>query len=130
MTSLPHPTAPAAAPARLSSPPIWAWPVAALIGFPIGGLIANVVVGPVDSVGAALAGGLLAGAVIGVAQWLALRQLVPWIWVVATSVGMAAGLTVGAAITDYGVGRGDIVAGLYPTFPTLLPLFDLALAEQ
>jgi hypothetical protein len=107
MTSLPHPTAPAAA--RLSSPPIWAWPVAALIGFPIGGLIANVVVGPVDSVGAALAGGLLAGAVIGVAQWLALRQLVPWIWIAATSVGMAAGLSVGAAITDYGIGRGDIV---------------------
>jgi 8-oxo-dGTP diphosphatase len=26
--------------------------------------------------------------------------------------------------------RADIVAGLYPTFPTLLPLFDLALARQ
>ena len=25
--------------------------------------------------------------------------------------------------------RGDIVAGLYPTFPTLLPLFDLALGR-
>lgn len=26
--------------------------------------------------------------------------------------------------------RDDIVAGRYPTFPTLLPLFDLALAQQ
>ncbi len=26
--------------------------------------------------------------------------------------------------------RADIVAGRYPTFPTLLPLFDLALAKQ
>ena len=26
--------------------------------------------------------------------------------------------------------RADIVAGLYPTFPTLLPLFDLALAQH
>jgi 8-oxo-dGTP diphosphatase len=26
--------------------------------------------------------------------------------------------------------RDDIVAGMYPTFPTLLPLFDLALAQQ
>jgi 8-oxo-dGTP diphosphatase len=26
--------------------------------------------------------------------------------------------------------REDIVAGLYPTFPTLLPLFDLALARE
>ena len=28
------------------------------------------------------------------------------------------------------VSRDDIVAGKYPTFPTLLPLFDLALAAQ
>lgn len=27
------------------------------------------------------------------------------------------------------VNRGDIVAGRYPTFPTLLPLFDLALGR-
>jgi len=27
------------------------------------------------------------------------------------------------------VSRADIVAGLYPTFPTLLPLFDLAMAK-
>jgi 8-oxo-dGTP diphosphatase len=26
--------------------------------------------------------------------------------------------------------RGDILAGRYPTFPTLLPLFDLALQQQ
>ncbi len=26
--------------------------------------------------------------------------------------------------------RDDIVAGMYPTFPTLLPLFDLALAQN
>ena len=28
------------------------------------------------------------------------------------------------------VSRDDIVAGMYPTFPTLLPLFDAALAAQ
>ena len=28
------------------------------------------------------------------------------------------------------VSRGDILAGKYPTFPTLLPLFDAALAAQ
>ena len=28
------------------------------------------------------------------------------------------------------VSRAEIVAGLYPTFPTLLPLFDLALAKD
>ena len=109
MTSLSHSTAPAVAPVALSHPPIWAWPLAVLVGFPIGGLIANVIVGPVDSVGPAIAGGLIAGAVIGAAQWLAIRRLVTWIWIAATSVGMAAGLTIGAAIVDYEISRGDLV---------------------
>jgi hypothetical protein len=101
-----HTTSPADMPSR---PPIWAWPLASLIGFPIGGLIANIVVGPVDSVAAALGGGLLAGAVVGAAQWFALRRVVPWLWIAATSVGMAVGLTVGAALVDYGINRGELV---------------------
>jgi hypothetical protein len=106
MSSPSYRTPPAAAP--LDRPPIWAWPVASLVGFPIGGLVANALVGPVDRVVAALACGLLAGAVIGAAQWLALRPLVPWIWIAATSGGMAAGLALGAALVDYGIGRGDL----------------------
>ena len=43
----------------------WAWPLAALLGFPIGGYVANLTVGAVDSVGPALAGGLIAGAIVG-----------------------------------------------------------------
>jgi hypothetical protein len=101
-------TSPAVTPATTSRPPRWAWPLA-FLGFPIGGLIADVIVGPVDSFGAALAGGLIAGAVIGAAQWLALRRLVPWFWIAATSVGMAAGLAVGAALVDYGISRGDLM---------------------
>ena len=101
-----HTSSVAVTPAR---PLVWAWPLAILVGFPIGGLLANVIVGRVDSVGAALAGGLVAGAVIGTAQWLALRPLVPWIWAAATSIGMAVGLAAGAALVDYGTGRGDVV---------------------
>jgi hypothetical protein len=86
----------------------WAWPVAILVGFPIGGLIANIIVGKIDSVGAALIGGLIAGAIVGAAQWLALRQLVPRIWIVATSIGLAVGLAAGAALVDYGISRGDL----------------------
>lgn len=111
MSSLTHPIsaaqlqdAPAAAIRRLR----WAWPVAIVVGIPIGGYAANLIVGKVDSVGPALAGGLIAGAVIGAAQWWALRSLVPWTWIVATSVGMAAGLTAGAALVDYGISRGDL----------------------
>jgi hypothetical protein len=86
----------------------WAWPVAMLVGFPIGGLIANIIVGKIDSVGAALIGGLIAGAIIGAAQWLALRPLVPRVWIAATSVGLAVGLAAGAALVDYGISRGDL----------------------
>ena len=86
----------------------WAWPVAILVGFPIGGLVANLIVGKIDTAATAAVGGLIAGGIIGAAQWLALRPLVPWLWVVATSVGMAAGLAVGAAVVDYGISRGDL----------------------
>ena len=93
----------------LAHPPIWAWPLASLLGFPIGGYIANLVVGAVDSLAAALAGGLIAGAVVGAAQWLALRNVVSWPWIAATSLGMAAGLAVGAAVVDYGIDRGELM---------------------
>jgi hypothetical protein len=84
------------------------WPVAILVSFPIGGYIADLVVDGVDSVGAALAGGLIVGAIIGVAEWFALRQWVWWLWIPATCVGMAAGLVAGAALVDYGIDRGDL----------------------
>lgn len=109
MTSSSHTSPQPAVPGTLSRPRIWAWPLASLLGFPIGGFIANVVVGPIDSVAAALAGGLLAGAVVGTAQWFALKQVVPWLWIAATSIGMAAGLTLGAALVGYGIGRGDLM---------------------
>jgi hypothetical protein len=93
----------------LSARRLWAWPVAILIGFPIGGLLADLVVNGVDSVGAALVGGLIAGAVIGLAQWLALRPRVSWHWIPATSIGLAVGLAAGAALVDYGIDRGDLL---------------------
>jgi len=96
-------------PSTLSQPRVWAWPLAALLGFPIGGYVANLTVGAVDSVGAAIAGGLIAGAVVGAAQWVALRQVVPWLWIAATSLGMGVGLAIGAAIVGYGIDRGDLM---------------------
>ena len=109
----PQPLADSAAPAAAASDAAvrrlrWAWPVAILVGFPIGGLMANLLVGAIDSITAALAGGLIAGAIIGAAQWLALRSFVPWAWIVATSVGMAAGLATGTAVVDYDIDRRDL----------------------
>jgi hypothetical protein len=92
-----------------SEPPrMWLWIVAILIGLPIAGYIADLVVNGVDSVGTALAGGLIVGAIIGAAEWFVLRQRVSWLWIPATIAGMAVGLVAGAALVDYGVGRGDL----------------------
>jgi len=88
---------------------MWLWPVSILIGFPVGGYVADLVVDGVDSVGAAIAAGLITGAIIGAAEWFALRQRVSWLWIPATTAGMALGLAVGAALVDYGIGRGDLV---------------------
>ena len=64
------------------------------LGFPAGGLAAKLIVGPIDSVGAALAGGAVSGAALGIAQWLGIRRLglAPEPWVAATAAGMAFGL--------------------------------------
>jgi hypothetical protein len=87
---------------------MWLWPVAILISLPIAGYIADLVVDGVDSVGTALAGGLIVGAVVGAAEWFVLRKRVSWLWIPATIVGMAVGLVAGAALVDYGIGRGDL----------------------
>jgi len=94
---------------RRSARRLWVWPVAILVSFPIGGYLADLVVDGVDSVGSALVGGLIAGLLIGAAEWFALRRWVSWLWIVATSIGMATGLTAGAALVDYGISRGDVM---------------------
>jgi hypothetical protein len=84
------------------------WPIAILVSFPIGGYIADLVVDGVDSVGAALAGGLIVGAITGAAEWFALRRWVSWVWIPATTAGMAVGLLAGAALVDYRIDRTDL----------------------
>jgi hypothetical protein len=88
---------------------MWLWPVMILVSLPIAGYIADVVINGVDSVGTALAGGVIAGAIIGAAGWFVLRKLVTWLWIPATTVGMAVGLAGGAALVDYGIDRGDLL---------------------
>jgi hypothetical protein len=88
---------------------LWLWPVAILLSLPVGGFIADLVINGVDSVGTALAGGVIAGSIIGAATWFVLRKRVSWLWIPATTVGMAVGLAAGAALVDYGITRGDVV---------------------
>jgi len=66
----------------------------------------------VDTAGAALAGGFIAGAVIGAAEWLALRQWISWLWIAATCIGMAVGLTAGAARYQDSLGWFNVPVGV------------------
>ncbi|MDI3212184.1 hypothetical protein [Arthrobacter sp. AL12] len=86
------------------------------LGFPLGGWLAAVLVGPVHDPAAAAAAGAIAGAVIGLTQWWALRSRVGWRWPVATAFGMASGsalavVATGAATTPGALALGGLVSG-------------------
>jgi hypothetical protein len=85
----------------LANPPggwkFWAAWGAAFLGFPIGGAAATALVGPIESAGESVIGGVVVGAVVGAAQWLVLRRRLPLspLWVAATAGSMAVGMLVG-----------------------------------
>lgn len=75
------------------------WAIA-FLGFPLGGLAAWALIGPVATPLAGALSGALTGAILGSVQWLALRRRLPlslW-WVAATALGMAAGIALGVAL--------------------------------
>jgi hypothetical protein len=80
-------------------------------GFPLGGFIAELVSGPVDGLLAALVGGAISGAVLGAAQSWGFGPAGPPArrWIIATTVGFAVGLGLGAAVVGYGTDFGDLV---------------------
>jgi hypothetical protein len=85
-----------------------AW-IVTLVAFPFAGLAARAVAGPVDATWPALLAGAVAGAVIGTAQWLALRRVgADPRWILATAAGLAVGLGVGHAALGYGDTVGDL----------------------
>ncbi len=80
------------------------------LAFPPAGLVARAVVGPVDSVVAALVGGAVVGAIVGAAQWAVLREVVrPW-WIAVTAAAVSLGLGATAAIGLVSTERGDLLA--------------------
>lgn len=80
------------------------------LGFPLGGLLAELAVGPVDDLLAAVLGGLVTGAVLGIVQWAGLGRLAPppEVWVLATAIGFGAGLGLGAAAVGYSTDAADL----------------------
>src|SRR6185369_8162059 len=88
----------------------WLWWTVAFVSFPIAGIAAQAAVGRVNDAVAALAGGLIAGAVIGTGQWLAARRLLgdPLAWIAATAAAMGVGLLAGAWVVGYGTSIGEL----------------------
>jgi hypothetical protein len=79
-------------------------------GYPLGGYAALWLTGRVDSPGPALAGGLLTGAILGACQVWAMGQARPrpLAWILATAVGLMAGVAAGAALVDYQTDLGSL----------------------
>jgi hypothetical protein len=76
------------------------------LAFPVAGEIGHLVAGRVDSVSAAVLGGVVTGAGIGAAQWALLRRRgISVRWIPATAAGLGVGLAVGSALVSY---RTDI----------------------
>jgi len=80
-------------------------------GFPAGGLAAMLLVGRVDSVATALAGGLITGTILGTVQAWALRRSAPGAvrLAAATAAGLAGGLGIGATIVGFRTSLGALV---------------------
>ena len=80
-------------------------------GYPLGGYAAYLLVGRVDGPGPALAGGLLTGAILGAVQVWAMGKSAPrpLAWILATAVGLMAGVAAGAALVDYRTDLGSLV---------------------
>ncbi|HTG46542.1 MAG TPA: hypothetical protein VK646_02660 [Actinomycetota bacterium] len=80
-----------------------------LLAFPPAGLLARAIAGPVDAIWTAVLAGAIAGAVIGAAQWLALRRTgIGPTWIAATTAGGAAGLGLAYGVLGYGDSVGDL----------------------
>lgn len=80
------------------------------LAFPIGGLLAIQTLGSLEGPLTAAAGGVLAGAVIGFGQWLALRSRgIGPAWVLLTALGMAAGLTAAVIVSGAATTNGALV---------------------
>lgn len=91
--------------------------VPTIVGFPLGGLLAIQITSTTGGPDSAALAGLIAGIVVGTAQWLALRPRVTWTWIPMTAGGMAGGLALAVATTGGATDLGSLavlgaVAGL------------------
>jgi hypothetical protein len=89
----------------------WLFWVLAFLSFPGAGLLANLV-GAVTTPVRAILAGAIAGAALGLIQWLVLKSRLPslsiW-WAAAMSIGMAAGLAIGTVLFGSETGGNELL---------------------
>ena len=79
----------------------WLFWMLAFLAFPIGGLLASVLLGPITTPVQAVLAGAITGVVLGLIQWLVLKgpiHLSMIGWALATGAGMAIGLGLSVAL--------------------------------
>jgi hypothetical protein len=92
-----------------STRPLLRW-LPTFLAFPLGGLLTISTIGSLTSPASGLVGGALAGAVLGGAQWLALRTSgVRRTWWLATAAAASLGTALSVLITDAGTSTGALV---------------------
>ena len=99
---------------------VLSWVAVAHIAFPLAGYAGWGVGGHVDDVMPALIGGAITGAGIGFVQWWFLRRdlNIGPVWILGTSVALAAGLAVGSAVVSYETTVGQLaIMGLISGVP-------------
>jgi hypothetical protein len=81
------------------------------LGFPLGGIVAELVAGPVDGLVAALLAGAITGIILGAVQSWGIGANGPpaRAWITASTVGLTVGLACGSATVGYGTSLGDLV---------------------
>jgi hypothetical protein len=80
------------------------------LAFPLAGLAGLAAVSSIDSPEAALAGGAVTGAVIGLAQGLLSSRRLPVVrWTIASAVGTSVGLAAGGTLVGFGTSLGELV---------------------
>ena len=101
----------------------WTRWAGSFIGFPLAGLAAKAVTGPVDGTTAAIVAGLAAGATLGSVQALALRTDARRRlgWIAATAVGMASGLAMAVSTSGLTLSKGSWTLGPFQVIQALSP---------
>ena len=89
----------------------WLFWALAFLGFPMGGLLTTIIVGPVTTTARAALAGAITGAIVGLVQWFVLQSRLPLPigWVIATSVGMSLGLGLGVALLGSEMSGNDLL---------------------